>query len=60
MEATLEILSIGSRSRRNRKWPYELKARTVAGTLTPGVTVNDMTRLHGAPANHVSSRRTLA
>lgn len=60
MEATLEVLPVGGRGRRNRKWPDEVKARVVAETLLPGATVNDVARRHGLPANHVSSWRTLA
>lgn len=30
METTLEVLPVGGRGRRNRKWPDELKARIVA------------------------------
>ncbi len=60
MEATLEVLPVGGRGRRNRKWPDEFKARVVAETLTPGVTVNEVAHRHGLPANHVSSWRTLA
>lgn len=60
MEATLEVLSVSGRGRRNRKWPDEMKARIVAETLMPGVTVKEVARQHGVPANHVSSWRTLA
>ena len=60
MEPTLEVLPVGGRGRRNRKWPDEVKARVVAETLLPGVPVNDVARRHGLPANHVSSWRTRA
>ena len=60
METTLEVLPVGGRGRRNRKWPDEVKARVVAETLEPGATVNEVARRHGLPANHVSSWRTLA
>jgi transposase len=60
METTLEVLAVGGRGRRNRKWPDEVKARIVAETLTPGITVNAVARRHGVPANHVSAWRTLA
>ncbi|AGT11529.1 transposase (plasmid) [Paracoccus aminophilus JCM 7686] len=60
METTLEVLPVGGRGRRNRKWPDEVKARVVAETLEPGASVNEVARRHGVPANHVSSWRTLA
>lgn len=60
METMLEVLPTVGRSRRNRHWPDELKARIVAETLVPGATVNDVARRHGLPANHVSSWRTMA
>ncbi|WP_407674153.1 IS66-like element accessory protein TnpA [Paracoccus beibuensis] len=56
----MEVLPVGDRSRRNRKWPYEVKARIVAETLTPGVTVDAVARRHGVPKNQVSAWRTLA
>lgn len=55
MEATLEVLPVGGRGRRNRKWPDEVKARVVAETLLPGATVNEVARRRGVCANHVSS-----
>ena len=60
METTLEVLTVRGSGRHNRSWPDDVKARIVAETLTPGVTVNDVARRHGVPANHVSSWRTLA
>ena len=60
METALEVLPVGGRSRRNRKWPDDMKARVVAETLLPGATVNEVARRHGVCANHVSSWRTLA
>ena len=60
METTLEVLPVGGGGRRNRKWPDEVKARIVAETLRPGITVNAVARRHGVPANHVSAWRTLA
>ena len=32
MEAGIEVLPVGGRSRRNRRWPDEVKARIVAET----------------------------
>ena len=60
MEPALEFLPADGRSRGNRRWPDEVKARVVAETLMPGVTVNEVARRHGIPANHVSSWLTLA
>lgn len=60
MDATLEVLRVGGRSRGNRKWPDEVKARIVAETLLPGATVSCVARRHGLLANHVSTWRILA
>lgn len=60
MESALEVLPAGGRSRRNRVWPEELKARIVAETLLPGATVRGVAQRHGIRANHLSSWRTLA
>lgn len=54
------LLSEPARRRRLRDWPDEVKARIVAETLLPGVTVNAVARRHGLKANHLSSWRTLA
>ena len=60
MDTTLEVLPVGGRYGRNRKWPDEVKARIVAETLLPGATVNGVAQRHGVLANHGSSWRTLA
>ncbi|WP_417280749.1 transposase [Celeribacter sp.] len=60
METTYEVLPANGRGRRRRKWPDELKARIVAETLEPGVTVKAAARRHGVPANHLFSWWTLA
>ncbi|WP_332712186.1 IS66-like element accessory protein TnpA [Pelagibacterium mangrovi] len=56
----MELLTNGGRWRRNRQWPDEVKARIVAETLRPEVTVSEVAQRHGLKANHVSSWRTLA
>ncbi|WP_420703557.1 transposase, partial [Brucella intermedia] len=44
MECILEVFPVEGQSRRNRKWPDELKARIVAKTLLPGATVSSVAR----------------
>ena len=61
MGAHFEVLAQDREGRRrNRKWPYELKAEVVAETLRPGATVNAVAARHGVAANQVSTWRRMA
>jgi transposase len=63
MEHAVEVVNGGGRrvrSRQNRHWSAEEKARIVAETLEPGATVNRVAQRHGLQAHHLSSWRTLA
>lgn len=60
MEQRLEVLPFPGRSRRNRRWPDEVKGQIVAETLKRGVSVAEVARRHGVPANHISSWRSRA
>lgn len=60
MDATLEVLTEDAGQRRERRWPYAVKARIVAETLRLGAAVAAVAQRHGVKENHQLAWRALA